>query len=314
ARVALRVHVELGDVLAADQDGGVLVVRVDRRHDADPDPVALREEARDHRHLLVAAAPFLLETEPAHGAEVALDVHAQHLLELLAEVPGDQVQRLLGHRAALDRGEGLRPLEAALELLDQRALARADGAHQVEDLAALLALQRGRVEVPDDLGDRLLDAEELVAEEVEDLQRLVLVEPLDAGVVRLLDVVRPRPRDRVEDTGMGQLGDAWVVANEVEVFEEGAAPRLQVLGGAIVFDELFEGGPVHGATLLWLDAFHQGPARIVRLAVSSRKRWVLDPEELGRSVCRLVGTGGTPRVVATGVPAAQPAAAPAPHT
>jgi hypothetical protein len=46
ARVALAVHVELRDVLAADQHRGVLVVRVDRRDDADADPVPLREEAR----------------------------------------------------------------------------------------------------------------------------------------------------------------------------------------------------------------------------------------------------------------------------
>ncbi len=43
ARVALGVEVELRDVLAADQDRGVLVVRIDRRHDADADAVALRE-------------------------------------------------------------------------------------------------------------------------------------------------------------------------------------------------------------------------------------------------------------------------------
>ena len=45
------------------------------------------------------------------------------------------------------------------------------------------------MEVADDLADRLLDAEELVAEEVEDLERLVLVEPLHARVVGLEDVL-----------------------------------------------------------------------------------------------------------------------------
>ena len=113
---------------------------------------------------------------------------AEHLLELLAQVARDEVQRLLEHRAAVDRVERVDSLEAALQLLDQRALAGADRPHQVEDLAALLALQRGGVEVADDLRDRLLDAEELVAEEVVDLERLVLVEPLHARVVGVVDV------------------------------------------------------------------------------------------------------------------------------
>src|SRR6266478_1128461 len=180
ARVALRVHVELRDVLAADQHRGVLVVRVDGR--ADADPVPLREEARGDRHLLVAAAVLFLQAEAAHRAEVALDVHAEHLLELLPQMARNEVEGLLGHGAVLDRVEGLGGLEAPLEALDQRALPRADRAHQVEDLAALLALERGGGEGAHDLRHRLLDPEELVAEEVVDLERLVLVEPLDARV------------------------------------------------------------------------------------------------------------------------------------
>src|SRR6266566_4248426 len=226
ARVALRVHVELRDVLAADEHRGVLVVRVDGRDDADPDAVALREEARAHRHLLVAAAVLLLQAEAAHRAEVALDVHAEHLLELLPQMARNEMEGLLGHRAVLDRVEGLGGLEAPLETFDQRALPRADRAHQVEDLAALLALERGGVEVAHDLRHRLLDPEKLVAEEVEDLERLVLVEPLDARVVGFLDVQGPGAHDVVEDAGVRELGEAGILADEVEVLEEGAAPHL----------------------------------------------------------------------------------------
>src|SRR2546426_347085 len=143
ARVALRVHVELRDVLAADEHRGVLVVRVDGRDDADADAVALREEARVDRHLLVPAAVLLLQAEAAHRAEVALDVHAEHLLELLPQMARNEVEGLLGHGAVLDRVEGLGGLEAPLEALDQRALPRADRAHPVEDLAALLAPDAG---------------------------------------------------------------------------------------------------------------------------------------------------------------------------
>src|SRR6266566_3098256 len=260
ARVALRVHVELRDVLAADQHRGVLVVRVDGRDDADADAVALREEARVDRHLLVPAAVLLLQAEAAHRAEVALDVHAEHLLELLPQMARNEVEGLLGHGAVLDRVEGLGGLEAPLEALDQRALPRADRAHQVEDLAALLALERGRVEVAHDLRHRLLDPEELVAEEVVDLERLVLVEPLDARVVGLLDVQGPAPHDVVEDAGVRELGKAGIFADEVEVLEEGAAPDLRLAGGAVLFDQLLEGGPIHWQ-LLWLDVPRPGARR-----------------------------------------------------
>ena len=170
------------------------------------------------------------------------------------------MEGLLGHRAVLDRVEGLGGLEAPLETFDQRALPRADRAHQVEDLAALLALERGGVEVAHDLRHRLLDPEELVAEEVVDLERLVLVEPLDARVVGLLDVQGPAPHDVVEDAGVRELGKAGIFADEVEVLEEGAAPDLRLAGGAVLFDQLLEGGPIHWQ-LLWLDVPRPGARR-----------------------------------------------------
>src|SRR5262249_50861067 len=166
ARIALAVEVELGDVLAADQDGRVLVVRIDRRDDADTDAVSLGEGAGDHGDFFVAEPEFLLEAEAAHRAEVAFDVDAEHLLEFLAQVARNEVQRLLGHRAAFDRVDGHEALEAALEFLDQRALPGADRPHEIEHLAALLALERRGVEVADDLVDRTLDPEELVGEEL----------------------------------------------------------------------------------------------------------------------------------------------------
>ena len=208
ARIALAVQVELRDVLAADQHRGVLVVRVDRRDHADADAVPLRELAGDDRELLVAGAELLLQAEAADRAEVALDVHAEHLLEFLAQVAREKMERLLEHRAALDGVDGVGLLEAALQLLDQRALPRADRPHQVEHLAALLALQRRGVEVADDLADRLLDAEELVAEEVVDLERLVLVEPLHPRVLGLEDVLRAVSHHHVVETARGPASRA----------------------------------------------------------------------------------------------------------
>src|SRR5262249_61666375 len=129
-------------------------------------PVPLREALGRARDLLVPPAVLLLQPEAAHGTEIALDVHAEHLLELLPEVARDQMERLLGHRAVLDRVERLRRLEPTLEPLDERALPRADRAHQVEDLPALLALQRRGVEVAGGLRDGLLDPGALVTEEL----------------------------------------------------------------------------------------------------------------------------------------------------
>src|SRR5439155_19505057 len=176
------------------------------------------------------------------GVEVALRAGAGPPLELLPEMAGNGVQRLLGRRAAFDSVGRLRLLEAPLQLLDERALARADRAHQIEDLPALLALQRGRMEVAHDLRDRLLDLEELVAEEIVDLERLVLVEPLHARVVGLVDVLRADAHARVVKPRMGELRNAGVVANEVEILEEGPAPDLRFARSAVLFDQLLEGG------------------------------------------------------------------------
>jgi hypothetical protein len=163
-----------------------------------------------------------------------------------------------GHRAVLDGVEGLRLLEAALQPLHERALAGAHRTHEVEDLPALLTLQRRRVEVAYDLRDRLLDAEELVAEEVEDLEVLVLVEPLDARIVGVVDVLGAHPHQGVVQAGVRETGNAGVFADQVEVFEEAPAPHFRLARRAVFFDQLLEGGPVHRTTLLFL-ALRQGP-------------------------------------------------------
>src|SRR6266404_6202679 len=240
AGVALRVLVELRDVLAADQDRRVLVVRVDRRYDADADAVALREDARHDRHLFVPATELLLQSVPADRAEVALDVRAEHLLELFAEMSGNEVQRLLEHRAAVDRVDRLAGFEAALQLLGERALAGADRSHEIQDLAALLAFQRRGMEVAHDLRDRPLDAEELVAEEVVDLDGLVLVETLHARIVSFEDVRRAHLHHDVVDARVRELGEARVLAHVLEVVEKRTAPQLLLVGGAVVFDQLLK--------------------------------------------------------------------------
>ena len=140
------------------------------------------------RHVLVLAAEFVHQPQAADRAEVALDLDAEHVLERLAQMARDQVQRLLEHRAALDDVNGLAVLEAALEPLDQRAFARADRPHQVEDLTAFFAFQRRRVEIAHDLRDRFFNAEEFVGKEIVDFDGFVFVQPLDVGIAAFVDV------------------------------------------------------------------------------------------------------------------------------
>src|SRR4029079_3972517 len=237
ARVTFRIDVELRDVLAAARDRGVRVVRVDRRHDADADAVPLREHARDDRHLFVVPAELVFQAEAAHRAEVAFDVGAEHLLELFPQVAGEEVQGLLEHRTTFDRVEGIARLQPTLQPLARLALARADRAHQIEHLTALLALQRRGVEVAHDLRDRLLDPEELLAEEAIGLQRLILVEALHARIVRVVNVERPHLYDDVVDPRVRELRQRRVLTDAFEILEEGAAPRLLLADGAIILDQ-----------------------------------------------------------------------------
>ena len=224
ARVALAVAVELGDVLRADQHRGVLVVRVDRRHHADAAPGPLAERHRLDGHGLVAVVELGQEAVAADRAEVALDPHAQHVLEGLPEMAGDQVQGLLVDGAALDHVDGVGVLETALQALDERALARAHGTHEVENLASLLATHRRGVEVAHDLVERALHAEELVLEEAVDLDRLVAENPLGARVRLDVDLADARRHHHVVHTLVGKSRELRTLLHELQILEEGSLP------------------------------------------------------------------------------------------
>ena len=200
----------------------------------------LEKLTRADRHLLVAAAELLLQAVAAHRAEVALDLDAEHLLERRPQVARDQVQRLLVHRAALDHEDRLQLLEAALEPLDQRALAGADRAHQVEHLAALLAVHRGGVEVAHDLGERPLDAEELVLEEVVDLDRLVAEQALGARLVLRVDLGHPGQLHHVVQTAVRQIRQRRIRFDLFQILEKRALPVLLLARFAVLLDELGE--------------------------------------------------------------------------
>ena len=86
-----------------------------------PMPMRMRLEnsRRANRELLVLAGEFVLQPEAADRAEIALDVNAEHLLKLFAQMARNQMQRLLEHRAAFDGVERLALLEAAVQLFHQ---------------------------------------------------------------------------------------------------------------------------------------------------------------------------------------------------
>ena len=240
ARVAFGKLVELRDVFRSDQHRSVLVIRIDRRHHADADAIALGEVARDYRELFVAIVELGLEPVAAHRAQVALDMHPEHLLELAAQMARDEMQRLLVHRASFDRVDESDLLESALDALDQRALAGTDRAHQVEHLAALFALERSRMEVADDLRDGALDAEEFFGEKVEDLQRLVLVQPLGARIVGIVQRMKARGDDQIVDARVRELGHDRVGFHDLEIIEQSAAPLLRLTRGAVFLDHSLE--------------------------------------------------------------------------
>src|SRR5260370_22522086 len=98
----------------------------------------------------------------------------------------NQMQRLLVHRASFDRVDHPDLLESALDPLDQRAFAGADRTHQVEDLAALFALERSGMEVTDNLRDAALDAEEFFGGKIKNLERLILLAPFGAPIVGIM--------------------------------------------------------------------------------------------------------------------------------
>ena len=181
---------------------------------------------------------MLVDQAPAADrAQVALDLGAEHVLERLAQVARDQVQGLLEDRAALDHVERLEILEAALEPLDQRALARADRAHQVEDLPRLLAAHRGGVEVAHDLLERALHAEELVGEEVVDLDGLVAEHALGARVGLQVELGHARAGHHVVHAAVGEVGQLRPLLHELEILEEGTLPFELLSLSAILLDD-----------------------------------------------------------------------------
>jgi len=113
----------------------------------------------------------VLQTARAVRAELARDLDAVGLAELRAQRMRNQVQRRLVHRAAVDRieraGIGLAiGLEAALEQDDHARLAARRRPEQQQQASANFGTGARRLEVVEHATDRVVDAEELVLEEL----------------------------------------------------------------------------------------------------------------------------------------------------
>src|SRR6266496_3143815 len=109
-----------------------------RRERADANSVLLREGDSLNEHVLHLPAVAITQQNAAMGAEIALDEQAVFALDFAPELLGDEMQRLLVHRAAGDAIQ--RPLlgarvglQAALQHAHDRALATAHRAHEQEN-------------------------------------------------------------------------------------------------------------------------------------------------------------------------------------
>ncbi len=240
ARVAFRILIEFRDIFRSDQHRSVLIVRIDRRNHADADAISLGEGARGDRKFLVAVVELGSQPVAADRAQVAFDMRPEHLFEFAAQMTRNQMQRLLVHRASFDRVDHPDLLESALDPLDQRALAGADRTHQVEDLAALFALERSGMEVTDNLRDGALDAEEFFGEKIKDLERLILVEPFGARIVGIMQWMQAQRNDQIVNARMSEFGHDRVGLHQLEILEQRAAPLLGLARGAVFFDHSLE--------------------------------------------------------------------------
>ena len=177
-----------------------------------------------HRHVFVACRRALDEPVAADRAEVALDVHAEHLLELLAQMARHEMQGLLMDRATFDGVDRREAFESALEPLHERALARADRAHEVEDLFRLFAPHRRRVEIAHDLFERALHPEELFFEKAEDLHGPVAEHALCARVRLEVEIAHPSRHEHVIHALVRKVGLARIGFHLLQILQEGPLP------------------------------------------------------------------------------------------
>ncbi len=77
--IALRIHVELGNVFATDEDARVLIIRINRWNNSYPSFCADAEIKRLDRIVFSFAAKLFFHAVSAHRATVTLNLYPQGL-------------------------------------------------------------------------------------------------------------------------------------------------------------------------------------------------------------------------------------------
>ena len=172
ARIAfVAVLRDLRQVDRADQVGEIRGGRIVRRVSADADARGFREEDALDRHAQEVAFELALQAIARPRAQLAADLHAVRVAELGAQAGGDEVERRLVHRRALQCVHrafvGVAVLlEAALEQDRHRRLAARGRTEQQQQASADIGARGGGLEVVDDAAERLIDAEQLALEQL----------------------------------------------------------------------------------------------------------------------------------------------------
>src|SRR6185312_11006462 len=134
------------------------------------------------------------------------------------------MQRFFEHRATFDRIKRLALFQTTMKLFHQRALAGSHRTHEIEDLTALLAFERGGVQIANNLRNSFLDTEKLVGKEIVELYGFVLIEPLNVRIMIFVDVTRADFDDGVVETRMGELGNERIGLHLLQITEQISFP------------------------------------------------------------------------------------------
>src|SRR2546421_3268618 len=112
---------------------------------------------------------LVIDHVAAVRTEVAFDVETKLFFYIGPQIHRDQMERFLMHRAALDRVDG--PLwptrigfQTALEQVDNGGLTTTNWTHQQQNTLTYFEALCRRMEVVNDLLERLLDAENFLTE------------------------------------------------------------------------------------------------------------------------------------------------------
>ena len=173
---------DLGEIHRADQVGDIRGGRIVRRVRADADARGFGEEHALDRHAHEVTFELALDVVARPGRQLALDIDAVALAELGAQARGNEIQRILAQRRALDGVQRALVgaavfLQAALQQNGQGRFAARRRAEQQQQSTADIGAGGGRLEVIDHARQRLVDAEQLALEQ--------LARPHALGGVRL---------------------------------------------------------------------------------------------------------------------------------